>query len=184
VRDDHELNELTTIEAYEITDAWVGRGELYGFTTLDLFMRSMLVKLDLGDRKLPVDLGHVGKMTRRVEIETAVPLKVTPWRRAVAGSNISFDTELKALSKKKFELTQTLEVRAWTLPVAEAQVYRDIIAELEKSDLELLRAVKGNKFARDTNSGETNLLNWDVIRGVLIGAFISYWILRFNGLGG
>ena len=184
VRDDHELNELTTVEAYEITDAWVSRGELYGFTTLDLFMRSMLVKLDLGDRKLPVDLGHVGKMTRRVEIETAVPLKVTPWRRAVSGSNISFDTELKALSNKRFELTQTLEVRAWTLPVAEAQVYRDVIAELEKSDLELLRAVKGNKFARDTNSDEMNLLNWDVIRGVLIGAFISYWILRFNGVGG
>jgi len=181
-RDDHALNELTTVESFEMPDAWVSRGELYGFTTLDLFMRSMLVKLDLGDRKLPVDLGHVGKMTRRVEIETAVPLKVSPWRRTVSGSNISFETEFKALSNKRFELAQMLEVRAWTLPVSEAQVYRDVIAELEKSDLELVRAVKGNKFVRDT--GGVNLWNWDLVRGLLIGAFISYWICQFAGIGG
>lgn len=180
-RDDHQLNELITVEHFEMADAWVGRGDLYSFTTLDLFMRSMLMKLDLGDRKLPVDLGHVGKMTRRVEIETAVPMKVTPWRRTVAGSAISFDTELKALTKKKFELTQTLEVRAWSLPASEAQTYRDVVAELEKSDLELVRAVKGGKFTRDIKSGGGGVL--DFIRWAIVGALVVYWVWRFASAG-
>jgi transglutaminase-like putative cysteine protease len=180
VRDDHQLNELTTLEQYELADAWVGRGDLYGFTTLDLFMRSMLMKLDLGERKLPVDLGHIGKMTRRVEIETAVPLKVTPWRRTVSGTNIMFDTELKALSKKKFELTQTLEVRAWTLPAGEAQVYRDVITELEKSDLELVRAVKGGRFTRGLKDG-VSFGFWDLVRWLIVGALVAYFIWRFGG---
>ncbi len=179
-RDDHQLNELATVEQFEMPDAWVARGEFFGFTTLDLFMRSMLMKLDLGERKLPIDVGHVGRMTRRVEIETASPLKVTPWRRSVAGSSISFDTELKALSKKHFELTQTLEVRSWTLPASEAQVYRDVIAELEKSDLELVRAVKGGKFTTDLRGGGAFGI-WDMIRWTLIAALIVYWFWRFNG---
>lgn len=176
-RDDHQLNELTTVEQFELADAWVGRGDLYSFTTLDLFMRSMLMKLDMGERKLPVDLGHAGKMTRRVEIETAVPMKVTPWRRSVSGSAISFDTELKALSKKKFELTQTLEVRAWSLPASEAQVYRDVVAELEKSDLEMVRAVKNGKFTRDARNGGMGV--FDFLRWLVVGLVVAYWISRF-----
>jgi hypothetical protein len=182
LRDDHQLNELTTVEQFEMADAWVKRGELYGFTTLDLFMRSMLMKLDLGDRKLPVDLGHVGKMTRRVEIETATPMPVTTWRRTVSGSALSFDTELRALSKKKFELLQTLEVRAWTLPADEAHVYRDVVAELDKSDLELIRAVKRGKFVRDIKSGNTFGF-WDFMRWAVVGALAVYWIWRFAGAG-
>lgn len=179
VRDDHQLNELATLEEFEIADAWVKRGELYGFTTLDLFMRSMLAKLDAGERKLPVDLGHVGKMTRRVEVETVVPLKVTPWRRSVAGSTISFDAELRAISKKKFELVQTLDIRAWTLPPPEAQIYRDVIAELEKSDLDLMRAVKGGKFARDKGFGP----NWWVVMAwVALGLGIAYALAQYGNL--
>ena len=179
-RDDHELNELITVEQYEMADAWVGRGELYGFNTLDLFMRTMLVKLDLGDRKLPIDLGHVGKMTRRVEIETAVPMKVSPWRRSVAGSAISFEAELKALSRKRFELTQTLEVRAWTLPASEAQIYRDVVAELDKSDLDLMRAVRNGKFTRDLK-GRASFGFWDVARWAVVAALAAYFIWRFGG---
>lgn len=178
--DDHLQNELTTLEQYEMTDAWVSRGELYGFTTLDLFMRTMLMKLDLGDRKLPVDLGHVGKMSRRVIIETAAPMNVTEWQRSVAGSVLSFETELKAHSKKRFELSQALEVRSWTLPASEAQIYRDVVAELEKSDLELVRAVRGGKFARDIRAGGEFGI-WDMIRWALIGALVVYWIWRLNG---
>lgn len=181
-RDEHQLNELTTIEQFEMPEAWVERGDLYGFTTLDLFMRSMLAKLDLGDRKLPIDLGHVGKMTRLVEIETAAPLNASPWRRTVSGSAISFDAEFKVLSKKRFELTQTLDVRAWTLPAHEAQVYRDVVSELEKSDLELVRAVKGGKFTRDLKGG-SGFGVWDFIRWASIGALIVYWVWRFGGIG-
>lgn len=181
--DDHALNELTTVEKFEIEEAWTGRGDFYTFTTLDLFMRSMLMKLDLADRKLPIDLGHVGRMTRRVEIETAVPLKVTPWRRSVAGTNLAFDAELKALSKKKFVLAQTLEVRSWTLPAGEAQIYRDVVAELEKSDIELVRTVRGGKFTGDLVAGREFGV-WDTIRWTLIAALIVYWIWRFDGFSG
>lgn len=181
VRDDDQLNELTTLEEFEIADAWVQRGDLFGFTTLDLFMRSMLMKLDAGDRKLPIDLGHVGKMTRRVEIETAVPLEITAWRREIVGSAIGFVTELIALSNKRFVLTQALDVRAWTLPAQEAPIYRDVISELEKSDLELFRTVRNGKFVRRGDGG-SNL--WGAIRWTLIGAFIVYWIWRFSGAAG
>jgi transglutaminase-like putative cysteine protease len=178
VRDDHQLNELTTLEQFEISDAWTHRGDLYGFATLDLFMRSMLMKLDQGERKLPVDLGHVGKMTRRVEIETAVPMRVTPWRRTVSGSALNFEAEMRVIGKKKFELTQTLDVRAWTLPANEAQVYRDVVAELEKSDLDLMRAVKGGKFVRDIKAA-SRFGFWDMIRWAIVGALIVYLLSRF-----
>jgi hypothetical protein len=91
-----------------------------------------------------------------------------------------FDTELKALSKKKFELTQTLEVRAWTLPAGEAQVYRDVITELEKSDLELVRAVKGGRFTRDLKDG-VSFGFWDLVRWLIVGALVAYFIWRFGG---
>jgi hypothetical protein len=177
VRDDHDLNELTTLEQFEIADAWTGRAELYSFTTLDLFMRSMLMKLDQGERKLPIDLGHVGKMTRRVEIETAKPMPVTPWRRSVSGSALSFDTEVRVLTKKKFELVQTLDVRAWTLPASEAQVYRDVIAELEKSDLDLMRAVRNGKFTREIKSANQSGF-WGFLSWAIIGALVLYWLWR------
>jgi len=182
VKDDHAFNELTTLEQFEIANAWIPRGAVFVFNTLDLFMRSMLVRLDAGERKLPVDLGHVGKMTRRVEIEMAVPMRVTPWRRAVAGSNISFEAELHVLSRKKYELTQTLDIRAWTLPASEAQVYREIVAELEKSDIELVRGVKGGKFVRNGQGGGAFGV-WDAIRWLLIAALIGYWLWRYFGPG-
>jgi hypothetical protein len=179
VRDDHQLNELTTLEQFEIDDAWTRRGDVCVFSTLDLFMRAMLAKLDASERKLPVDLGHVGKVTRHVVIETATPMKVTPWRRSVAGSTIGFEVELRVISTKRFELLQTLDIRAWTLPAPEAQIYRDIVAELEKSDIELMRVVKGAKFARDKGLGP----NWWVVLGwIALGAAIAYLLARFGHL--
>jgi transglutaminase-like putative cysteine protease len=123
VTDDVAANAISTVERYEVTDAWMRLSEgRVAFTTLDLFMRSSLVKLDGGARKLPVDLGHIGKVTRRVEIKTAAPWRITPWNRKIEGSTMCFETELKALNDKHFELLQTLDIRAWTLPPAEAQV--------------------------------------------------------------
>lgn len=182
VADDHQANALTTLEQFEITDAWTKRGDLYAFVTLDLFMRTTLIKLDAGERKLPVDLGHVGKMTRRVEIHTATPWPVAPWKRRIDGSTMSFESELRTLNNHRLELMQTLDIRAWTLPASEAQTYRDIIAELDKSDLELTRPVKGGKFTRDLKAGEGFSL-WEMIRWALVGAFAVYWIWRF-GSGG
>lgn len=181
VHDDHQLNELTTLEQFDIPDAWFRRDALYAFTTLDLFMRSMLAKLDAGERKLPVDLGHVGKMTRTVVIETAVPLRVQPWRRTVAGSAIGFDAELRALGNKRFELIQTLDIRGWTLPPEEAQVYRDVIIELEKSDLELVRRVRGGRFVRDTGAGPAW---WSVLGWLLAGLAVAYALARYGDLVG
>jgi len=181
VLDDHQLNELTTLEQFEIDDAWTKRGDIYAFNTLDLFMRAMLAKLDAGERKLPVDLGHVGKVTRRVVIESAAPTKMTPWRRSVAGSTINYDAELRVISTKRFELVQTLDIRAWTLPAPEAQTYREIISELEKSDIDLLRVVKGAKFARDQGLGP----NWWVVLGWAgVGVAIAFLLARFGHLAG
>ena len=56
-----------------------------------------------------------------------MPLAVTPWRRKSRARRISALTQsCAALNNKHFELTQTLDVRAWTLPAEEAQIYRDV----------------------------------------------------------
>ncbi|MES1197511.1 MAG: DUF3857 domain-containing protein, partial [Pseudomonadota bacterium] len=129
--DDHALNELTTSEVFEISDAWrKGENGRHSFNTLDLYLRNTFAKLDPGPRKHPIYLGHVGKMTRRIIIDTAVSWDVTPWKKTVDASTLSFSSELKQLSPKRMECTQTLEVRGWTLPAAEAEQYRNIVTEL------------------------------------------------------
>lgn len=182
VTDDVAANAITTVERYEIADAWnrLPDGRV-AFPTLDLFMRTTLVKLDAGARKLPVDLGHVGKVTRRVEIKTAAPWRITPWRRSIEGSTLSYETELKAINDRHMEMTQTLDIRAWTLPAEEAQVYRDVIAELDKSDLELASALKNGKFAKRSGAQDW-LTPWDAVRVLVIAGLAGYWFARYAGL--
>jgi len=166
VTDDVAANAISTVERYEIRDAWTRLAEgRVAFNTLDLFMRSALVKLDAGVRKMPVDLGHIGKLTRRVEIQTAAPWRINPWKRRIEGSAISFETELRSITNKHFELKQTLDVKAWTLPAEEAQVYRDVIAELDKSDLELVSTLQNGRFEGALAEGEemNPFLFWAVI---------------------
>ncbi len=180
ITDDLAANTITTIENYEIGDAWtVAGGQVATFMTLDLFMRSTLVKLDAGARKLPVDLGHVGKVTRRVEIQTVKPWRINPWKRKIEGSTLSFETELRAITKKKFELTQTLDIRAWTLPAEEAQVYRDVVGELEKSDLELVSAIRNGRFVKGSGGESTA---FDTLRWILLIVIALYFLGRIIGL--
>ncbi|HVY86323.1 MAG TPA: DUF3857 domain-containing protein [Caulobacterales bacterium] len=174
--DDQALNEITTLESFEIADAWrrASNGR-HAFSTLDLYLRNSFAKLDSGPRKLPIYLGHVGKLSRTIEIETAVGWDVTPWSRTIKASNASFTSELKQHAPKRMELNQTLDIRSWTLPASEAQKYRDIVAELELSDLLLEKAVKGGKFAR-SKKAQAALAYWTWLSvgvAALIG-FVAY----------
>ncbi|MES1197485.1 MAG: hypothetical protein ABUL55_02560, partial [Pseudomonadota bacterium] len=131
-------------------------------------------------RKHPIYLGHVGKMTRRIIIDTAVSWDVTPWKKTVDASTLSFSSELKQLSPKRMECTQTLEVRGWTLPAAEAEQYRNIVTELELSDLQLDRVVKRNgKFARTRKQhAAMTYWTWLGIGLLLLGLAAAYVILK------
>ncbi|MES1198386.1 MAG: DUF3857 domain-containing protein [Pseudomonadota bacterium] len=146
-RDDEAFNEIVTVETYEIADAWRKQsGERYAFDTLDLYLRNTLSRLDPGPRKYPVYLGHLGKMTRRVEISTATPWSITPWDKKVDGSSVSFRTVLKQETSKRIITEQELDLRAWTLPPGEAEAYRDVVAQLDVSDLRLEKPVRHGKF--------------------------------------
>ncbi len=177
VGDDVAANAITTIERYEITDAWTRHGEnQLAFATLDLFLRPTLAKLDPGPRKLPIDLGHRGRLTRRVEIQTETPWKVTPWSKRIEGTALSFSSGLLAHSQHRFELIQSVDIRSWTLPADEAQIYRDVVAELDKSDLELATEVRNGKFVIEKRNRAGEI--WDVVRWVLLAALAGYWVWR------
>jgi Domain of Unknown Function with PDB structure (DUF3857)/Transglutaminase-like superfamily len=184
LNDDHAANAITTVESFEIADAWTplsGPGERVGFGTLDLFLRQTLAKLDPGPRKLPIDLGHVGKVTRRIEINTPTPWVVNPIARRLEGSALSFAFEVRKLSSRQFEVLQSLDIRAWLLPASEAPLYRDIVAELEKGDIELTSEIdKRGRFKRGPEPGEP-LGVFDMVRWALIGGFVIFWIALFAG---
>ncbi|HWA01598.1 MAG TPA: DUF3857 domain-containing protein [Caulobacterales bacterium] len=160
LNDDQALNEITTLEDFEIAEAWRKTPEgRYAFSTLDLYLRNTFAKLDPGPRKYPIYLGHVGRLIRRVEIETATSWDVASWSKSVEASSVSYRSELRQLSPKRMELTQMLDIRAWTLPAEEAQKYRDIVAMLDVSDLHMEKAVRRGRFVR-SKKGQAALLYW------------------------
>lgn len=185
LKDDLVENTVTTLEDYEIAEPWTKQQDgRVAFATLDLFMRPMLARLDMGPRKYPIYLGHVGKVSRRVEINTKVRWPVTPFSRKIKATGISFETAMKAISPYKFEMTQTLDITAWTMPASEAQQYRDIVSELEKSDLVLTSAVKNGKFANDKGGGRAGGTATNIVRIAVLAGLAIYWIWRFAATSG
>jgi transglutaminase-like putative cysteine protease len=136
VHDDVAHNTISTVEKYEIAEAWQKQtdGRL-GFSTQDLYVRSMLGRIDPGPRKNDIYLGHVGKLTRRVVIDTYKPWEITPFERKFQCSAIRYETTFKQLTPARCELTQMLDINAWVLPAAEAQKYRELVTDMDKTDI-------------------------------------------------
>jgi Domain of Unknown Function with PDB structure (DUF3857) len=177
VVNDREENVLATLETYSIEDAWSKVGDArMAFSTLDLVMRSQLAKLDPGPRHFPVDLGHVGRLSRRVSITTAIPWRNNPFAKRVEASVLIIDSAFKQLSPQSFELTQTLEIKAWTLGPEEAQIYRDVVGELELSDVRFEDDVAQGKFRGALKPGQKADW-WFWLRVALLAAAAIAWAL-------
>jgi Domain of Unknown Function with PDB structure (DUF3857) len=182
VLDDRGQNVLATLESYSIEEAWAKSAETrMGFSTLDLVMRSQLAKLDPGPRAFPIDLGHIGKLTRRVEIATAIPWRNNPFHKRVEGSVLAIESQFKQLTQQLFELSQTLEIKAWTLPAGEAQVYRDVVAELELSDVRFEDDVAQGKFKGPLKPAESGDWWWWLRIAILAAAAIAWALYNQRG---
>jgi len=136
VKDDVANNRIVIHEKYEISDAWQKRpdGRL-GFSTQDLYVRAVLGRIDPGPRKNDIYLGHVGKVVRKVTIDTYKPWEITPFERKFESAAIRYETAFKQITPSRCELTQSLDITAWVLPAAEAPKYRQIVTDLEKTDV-------------------------------------------------
>jgi transglutaminase-like putative cysteine protease len=179
ISDDVPQNRITTLEKYEITDAWQKRpdGRL-GFTTQDFYLRAMLGRIDPGPRKHDIYLGHVGKLTRRVVIDTYKPWEVTPFERKFECSAIRYETAFKQVTPSRCELTQMLDIGAWSLPASEAQKYRDIVNDMEKTDIvfstTLAAAARAEKRPPKAN------YFWLIVLGVVLAGLAVYAVVKSN----
>lgn len=148
VRDDTIANEIETLERYEIEDAWTYvDAERVAFTTLDLYLRSCLAKIDVGPRRQPIYLGQVGLATRHLTINSAVDYPAKSFVNRIVTENITCETALKH-SPRKLEMVQRLDVRRWTLAADDAAKYREITMELDRGDIVLPATVRMGKFVK------------------------------------
>lgn len=186
IEDDTSGNALTALEVYEISDAWITSGKVQQFSTHDLTMRTQLAPLDASVTKLPIYLGQVGSVTRRVELELPYDVQVKSWSRAVEASTLSFKSEFKREGPKNFTLTQRLEFRALTLPATEADKYRQVLTELDQSDI-IFSGLVGKRGAfvgtpDDMEArGNGNWVGWVIGFGV-VAAFWAYRYFQSAGL--
>lgn len=186
VRDDSASNEITAVEVYEIASAWSPpQNKTRTFSTYDLTIRSQLAPLDAGPRQHPIYLGQMGKVTRKVTIETAYPIKFSGWKRTVESTALVYKNELRKEGPRTFVLEQSLEFRGLMLPAAEADQYRAILAEMDQSDLVISGQVgKRGMFIGAESNGESSDWTdasatdwfWRLAPLALISA---YWLWRY-----
>lgn len=148
VRDDISTNEIETLERYEIDEPWAAiDAERVAFTTLDLYLRSCLAKLDVGPRRHPIYLGQVGLITRHLVVNTGIDFPASNFVNRIVTENVSCETAFKH-SPRKLEIVQRLDVRRWTMAPDEGAKYREITAELDRGDIIIPATVRMGKFVK------------------------------------
>ncbi|MBL8537333.1 MAG: DUF3857 domain-containing protein [Hyphomonadaceae bacterium] len=176
-QDDITRNEVTVVEAYDLPQAWSHlEQQTHQFSTLDLTMKSQLAPIPAGTPRHPVYLGQIGTVSRSVEIDAAHDLNIQPWTRRIESSALVLEISLKRLGSRSGLLEEKLEFRALTLPPSEADKYRAIVGELDKSDIAIRSAVnKRGVFvgAKTENDGRSWVFNL-----IWIGVVVLYLIWR------
>jgi hypothetical protein len=180
--DDIDGNAVTIVETYDIGQAWQHlEKRTYQFATLDLTMKSQLGRLDSGAPKFPIYMGQLGKVSRRVEINSSNNLPLKGWTRSVEASAFSYKVEFKKLSSLSAVMKQTLDFKAITLPPSEADKYRALIAELEKTDIAITDTTdkSGNFLGTAEADKEARSYQW-IFHLLWIGALAGYWYWRYT----
>lgn len=185
LKDDRELNEVTALEVYEISDAWTKtQDRQVVFGTHDLTIRPQLQPPDAGKRRYPIYLGQIGKVTRRVDIETAYPIKFSGWTREVTSSTLSFKSVFRKEGARRFVLEQSLEFGALTVPPEEADKYRAIVAEMDRSDVVIIgpdgkkALFIGADEASGVEAADRGFVDW-LIRVLPFAALFAYWAWQY-----
>lgn len=172
VSDDIAANTIVVREAYEIPDAWThAGGGSYNFTTRDFTIAGTLAPLDPGERRHEIYLGQPGRRTRRVEVRTAKKHE-GGWQRDQRGSTLRHSDDMRVVDSRQLVIEQVLEIKALTLPAKEAEVYRNVVANIGKNELVITES--------DLKAGQP-VSFWSVARWVLIALFVIYWLGRFAG---
>ena len=174
-RDDVAANIVTLRESYDIGDAWTKQDEKsVKFGTLDLFMRPTLATLVPGERKFPIYLGNICRITRRVEIKSDRSNHTAGWNIEIECPQIRYTNTLSKQSPTGLVLEQSIETRAHILPAADAEKYRAIIADLEKSDVVLVETLdkKGRFIGSAPSRSNNSNMRW------------IWWLVRLAILGG
>lgn len=182
-RDDVDQNEIALLEVYEIPEAWTEAGKnLFQFATLDLTMKSQLSPLDTGAPRHPIYLGQIGKVSRRVEISAANPLRLNDLTKSIEASTLSYHFSFRKTGPRTAVLEQTLDFRALTLPPEEAPKYRAIVAELDKSDVSIPERInRKGEFVGAAREGGATWVDW-AFRLLPLAAIAGYWAyLYVNG---
>lgn len=178
--DDVDQNEITLLEVYNIPGAWTHvEKNTYQFATLDLTMKSQLAPLDTGSPRHPIYLGQVGKVSREVEINSANTLRFNDIHKSIQASSLSYEFSFRKSGPRTAILQQTLEFKALTLPPQEADKYRAIIAELDKSDIFLPDIVnRKGQFVGAAQEGRTTWVDW-TFRLLPLAAIAGYWVYAY-----
>jgi hypothetical protein len=181
VSDSPEANEVTSLEVYEILGGFtLPTPNQAQFSTHDLTMRAQLAPLDAGTMKHPIYLGQVGQVTRRVVIETPYDIPFSGWSRAVEASTLKFKSEFKEEAPRRFVLEQSLDFQALTLPPAEADKYRAVIAELDQSDVVIGGALdKKGAFVGTRENIENEKFNWWWFHAAWIAIVLLSWTVKY-----
>lgn len=183
VCDNAETNEVTSLEVYEILGGFtLSTPKTAQFSTQDLTMRTQLAPLDAGAVKHPIYLGQVGQVTRRVVIESSYDIPFSGWSRTVEASTLKFKSEFKEDGPRRFVLEQTLDFQALTLPPAEADKYRAVIDELDKSDILISGEInKKGAFVGTREHDESERGNRWIGTAVGIALVLAYWAAKYFG---
>ncbi len=180
-KDEIEQNEITTVEAYEIGQAWSQLSKkAYQFATYDLTVKNQLARLETGTPRFPIYLGQLGRVSRRVEINASNSLTPTLWTCNVESSAFRYESSFQRNGASCAVLEQSIEFKSLTLPAAEADKYLALIAELEKGDVALTDMIdkKGNFFGTVEADLEAKSSSW-ISYAVTIGLIAAYWVWRY-----
>lgn len=177
--DDLEKNEISIVEVYDLPQAWTpADNNIYQFSTLDLAMKSQIAPLHTGRPRYPIYLGQIGKVSRRVEINMANPMNLSPWRRSIETSAVRYDISFNKSGPRAAVLEQALEFKAMTLPPSEADKYRALVAEVEKCDITLHDVVdrkgrfKGARPPAQEQARRSVLGNGWLLAGIVLTYFV------------
>jgi transglutaminase-like putative cysteine protease len=182
IRDDPVLNEIETLEVYEIADAWELNEGVCSFSTHDFLIKNRLADMKQEERRLPIYMGRPERAVRRVEIRATAPWNASAWERVTENAAARYSTRFRPLGSRDFELVQTLDIHRHVLPAEDAAKYHELVGELRRSEVTLSDRVANGEFAgsaREDNPGA-----WRGATGVIILIlFAIYWIARALGGG-
>ena len=135
---------------------------------------------DPGPRAYPIYLGRVGRMIRRVEIACANEAPAGGWDRVIECDAIRFRNAMRREGKSLL-LEQEIETRQLSMPAEDAETYRAIMAELDRTDVVISETVnhKGH-FPGTPEAARDARAQGLMFAAILLGlAGVGYAVYRY-----